>query len=133
MPPHLRPISFNFMHFLPENRMCAPPFATKQRPPFGKSWICHWILFTGGWGGLLQGECLLWGGSTPRGCLFLGGCACGAGEGVETPRDGYCCRWYASYWNAFLYHLFLQGRGGVWPSCPPLPVDPLLYNERDLG
>ena len=21
------------MHFLPENRMCAPPFATKQRPP----------------------------------------------------------------------------------------------------
>ena len=21
------------MHFLPENRMCAPPFVTKQRPP----------------------------------------------------------------------------------------------------
>ena len=41
-PPHLRPISFNFMHFLPENRMCAPPFVTKQRPPpFGKSWIRH--------------------------------------------------------------------------------------------
>ena len=35
-PPHLRPISFNFMHFLPENRMCAPPFVTKQRPPI---WI----------------------------------------------------------------------------------------------
>ena len=35
-PPHLRPISFNFMHFLPENRMCAPPFATKQRPPIWK-------------------------------------------------------------------------------------------------
>ena len=31
--PHLRPISFNFMHFLPENRMCAPPFVTKQCPP----------------------------------------------------------------------------------------------------
>ena len=24
------------MHFLPENRMCAPPFATKQRPPIWK-------------------------------------------------------------------------------------------------
>ena len=24
------------MHFLPENRMCAPPFATKQRPPILK-------------------------------------------------------------------------------------------------
>ena len=35
-PPHLRPISFNFMHFLPKNRMCAPPFATKQRPPIWK-------------------------------------------------------------------------------------------------
>ena len=35
-PPHLRPISFNFMHFLPENRMCAPPFVTKQCPPIWK-------------------------------------------------------------------------------------------------
>ena len=35
-PPHLRPISFNFMHFLPENRMCAPQLATKQRPPMWK-------------------------------------------------------------------------------------------------
>ena len=24
------------MHFLPENRMCAPPFVTKQRPPIWK-------------------------------------------------------------------------------------------------
>ena len=23
------------------------------------------------------------------------------------PADGYCCRWYASHWNAFLCHLFL--------------------------
>ena len=22
---------------------------------------------------------------------------------VETPPDGYCCRRYASYWNAFLF------------------------------
>ena len=47
----------------------------------------------GGWGvpGLGElpdpggGGCLLWG------CL------------VETPPDGYSCRWYASYWNAFLF------------------------------
>ena len=25
--------------------------------------------------------------------------------GVETPRDGYCCGRYASYWNAFLYNI----------------------------
>ena len=29
------------------------------------------------------------------------------------PRDGYCCRWYASYWNAFLYIVdFKQIFGG---------------------
>ena len=36
--------------------------------------------------------------------------------GADTPpreqthppgADGYCCRWYASHWNAFLCHLFL--------------------------
>ena len=28
-------------------------------------------------------------------------------SGMETPQpaDGYCCGWYASYWNAFLYFL----------------------------
>ena len=31
-------------------------------------------------------------GASSRGCL------------VETPRDGYCCGRYASYWNAFLFH-----------------------------
>ena len=70
------------------------------------------ILFTGGVpgpGGSASGGCLVpggawsrggfcsrgggawsWGVSAPRGCL------------VETPRDGHCCRRYASYWNAFL-------------------------------
>ena len=36
------------------------------------------------------------GGSAPGGCLVLGGL-------VETPPDGHCCAWYASYWNAFLF------------------------------
>ena len=28
--------------------------------------------------------------------------------GVETPRDGYCCGRYASYWNAFLFFYFFR-------------------------
>ena len=31
------------------------------------------------------------------GGAYSGGCL------VETPPDGYCCGWYASYWNAFLF------------------------------
>ena len=27
------------------------------------------------------------------------------GSGTPPPADGYCCRRYASYWNAFLFHL----------------------------
>ena len=53
-------------------------------------------------------------GDQPGGCLLLGGCllqggACsGGGVGVKTPpppADGYCCGWYASYWNAFLFSI----------------------------
>ena len=40
------------------------------------------------------------GGFVPRGCL-LGGLLPGGAWWAPTP-DGYCCRWYASYWNAFL-------------------------------
>ena len=49
--------------------------------------------------------------SAPRGgvCVWFGGvCAWSRGVSVprgclvETPRDGYCCGRYASYWNAFL-------------------------------
>ena len=45
-------------------------------------------LLRGGWGCLLPQRCLL-----PRG-------VCG-----DPPCDSYCCRWYASYWNAFLFLL----------------------------
>ena len=43
------------------------------------------------------GGCLLWGVPAPGGCLLGEG-------GVETPpkTSSYCCRRYASYWNAFL-------------------------------
>ena len=54
--------------------------------------VCQEFCSQGGC--LLQGVCLLPGGvSAPGGCL------------VETPPDGYCGRWYASYWNAFLFYL----------------------------
>ena len=60
------------------------------------------------------GGCLLRGrvpapgeGVCSGGCLLQGGCL------VETPRDGYCCGRYASYWNAFLFSTkFLFGGGG---------------------
>ena len=87
------------------------------------------ILLTGGvsapWG------CLLWGVSVPRGCLLWGGGVCSRGVSaprgsalggcllwgglVETPRDGYCCGRYASYWNAFLSeYMFPWFWVGLW-------------------
>ena len=55
------------------------------------------------------------GGSAPGG-LLLGGSAPGGGGCSQTgssprgvpvgdPPDGYCCGWYASYWNVFLFGL----------------------------
>ena len=85
---------------------------------------CEGYVFTGVC--LSTGGGFLVGGSWSRGCL-VGGGACSRGvcsQGVcsqggwlvsqhalrQTPpgRDGYCCGWYASYWNAFLLRfLFL--------------------------
>ena len=44
-------------------------------------------------GNIFTSVCLVpgWGACSQGGCL------------VETPRDGYCCGRYASYWNAFLF------------------------------
>ena len=54
-------------------------------------------------GGLLLGVPAL-GGSAPRGCLLRGGaCSGGAWWSPPSPRNGYCCGRYASYWNAFLF------------------------------
>ena len=58
--------------------------------------------------GACSGGCLLWGRSAPRGVHAWGG--------VETPHpeaDGYCCRQYASYLNAFLFLLDF-----LWPWNP---------------
>ena len=49
------------------------------------------------------GGCLLLGG----GCLLWGWCLLRGGVDGDTPAsaDGYCCRRYASYWNAFLFSI----------------------------
>ena len=49
--------------------------------------------------------CLVWG-CLVRGGLLPGGSGLG-GAWWRPPQGGYCCMWYASYWNAFLY----SGRG----------------------
>ena len=41
------------------------------------------------------------GGSGPRGVPGPEGCAW---------SNGYCCRWYVSYWNAFLFLLSLTSK-----------------------
>ena len=55
-------------------------------------------------GGLLLGVCS-WGsapgGSAPRG-------ACSEGSTPLPKADSYCCGWYASYWNAFLFGQFFS-------------------------
>ena len=43
-----------------------------------------------------EGICSQGGGGWSSGGAWSGGV-------VETPRDGYCCGRYASYWNAFLF------------------------------
>ena len=60
----------------------------------------------GSWVGSSQRGFLLWGvpasgGFLLWGCLLQGSCL---PQGVETPRDGYCCGRYATYWNAFLFY-----------------------------
>ena len=50
--------------------------------------------------GACSGGCLLWGVPAPGGgCLLPGG----RGPGGDSPRDGYCCGRYASYWNGFFF------------------------------
>ena len=47
------------------------------------------------------------GGLLPRGCLLQGGLLWW-GVGLPPPHDHYCCRRYASYWNAFLFFDFFS-------------------------
>ena len=49
-----------------------------------------------------------------------GGCIPACTEADTLSADGYCCRWYASYWNAFLFHRHLSvcGSGSYWADTP---------------
>ena len=56
--------------------------------------------------------CLSTGGSTwagtPPGTRYTPPTRHTPRDQVHNPRDGYCCGWYASYWNAFLLqHCFM--------------------------
>ena len=48
-----------------------------------------------GWGHVYLG------GMCGRGACMAGGVH--GGGGMRGRRDGHCCGWYASYWNAFLF------------------------------
>ena len=73
-------------------------------------------------GGVCLGSCSKGvsapGGAWSWGGLLLGG-VCSQGVGIPActeadplpRRDGYCCGWYASYWNAFLFVVILQNLG----------------------
>ena len=54
---------------------------------------------------------------TPGGLLPVGVPAprgiCSGGRGVETPNDGYCCRRYTFYWNAFLFCILFLVKFGT--------------------
>ena len=85
-----------------------------------------------------QGGCLVWGVCSQGGGAWSGGvCSLGVpghgGLGIPActeaapPRkDGYCCGWYASYWNAFLFGIMFAPNGmknwtkraGARPPCP---------------
>ena len=45
------------------------------------------------------------------GCLLPGGCA------WWRPPHSYCCGQYASYWNAFLWLLFLKDKWNYYENC----------------
>ena len=69
------------------------------------------------------------GGAYPRGICSQGVPAWGVCSqgGVETPRDGYCCGQYASYWNAFLLYI-------EWNAIRPGgPVNDLSILTWNLG
>ena len=78
------------------------------------------VIFTPVWHTVHRGDAIpacLAGGSAPGGgCLVRGVCSQGV-PGGDTPQDGYCCRRYASYWNAFLLQVSVH-RGGTWAGTP---------------
>ena len=90
------------------------PSATKLRRFYVFTPVClsTWGVCSGGgsapggsapWGvsGPGEGGCLAWGVSG------LGGVGIPACTEADPPADGYCWGWYASHWDAFLWHIKL--------------------------
>ena len=104
------------------------PFVTVRKRSLRRLCFYTWLSFCSQWGCLDPGPGGRLGGSGQggvfkprpgRGCPGPGLGGPGPGWGVSRPRsrgmcipactesdpppaDGYCCGWYASYWNAFL-------------------------------
>ena len=55
--------------------------------------VCAWY----------RGGVVLGGVPDPGRGVVLRGVPGGDPPHTHTPLDGYCCGWYASYWNAFLF------------------------------
>ena len=56
----------------------------------------------------------LWGGSAPGGMPALGGSLLRGGKhGDPAKVDSYCCRRYASSWNAFLFFMPMLNNNGT--------------------
>ena len=83
---------------------------------FSQACVCPqggaWYGGVPGPGGVCLGGAWSQGVSGPRGVPGPRGCL------VETPnrRNGYCCGRYASYWNAFLFKIFINYVWGSWTT-----------------
>ena len=96
------------------NEVCEGYVFTARKRSLGQGNIFTPVWHTVHGGGDAIPACLAEG--SAGGCLGRG-CA-PRGYLVETPpQDGYCCRQYASYWNAFLLQVSVH-RGSTWAGTP---------------
>ena len=97
-------------------------------------------------GGDMRGRGCAWQGghSWQEGMHGTGACMAEGMHGMHTPTSRYykirsMSGQYASYWNAFLYHILSQGcyRNTVklrgWKATVHLSRDKFLYNDSILG
>ena len=80
--------------------------------------IKHLIIFTArnsSFGKVMFSEACVKNSVHGGGACVAGGSMCG--RGVRGRRDGHCSGWYASYWNAFLYHYRLIFRNSLLTVC----------------
>ena len=92
-----RPIIYSHYSF----KNCSQIPNYRPQTKFAKVMFLHVRVCPQGGMPALGGVCS-WG-VCSRGGACSGGGACSRGEWrPPSPLNGYCCGWYASYWNAFL-------------------------------